>query len=118
MTTSKPSAAGLLRLTNTDNVSIAIRALSKGEPVSVADTVIIIQDKSLCGLDGEGAVAMTTLLDVTKKNGYKTDVRGILADRRESLGLPRDPLAAFARSGYLAKTAAERVSGTQASWGA
>ena len=51
-------------------------------------------------------------------DAYETDVRGILADRRENLGLPRDPLRAFAESGYAAKVAAERVGGTQASWGA
>ena len=51
-------------------------------------------------------------------DAYETDVRGVLADRRESMGLPRDPLKAFADSGYLAKIAADRVGGTQASWGA
>src|SRR6476660_4529726 len=51
-------------------------------------------------------------------DAYETDVRGILADRRENLGLPRDPLLAFAESGYAAKVAADRVGGVQASWGA
>ncbi|MET0434203.1 MAG: L-rhamnose isomerase [Cellulomonas sp.] len=51
-------------------------------------------------------------------DAYETDVRGLLADRRETLGLPRDPLKAFADSGYLAKIAEERVGGVQASWGA
>ena len=47
-------------------------------------------------------------------DAYETDVRGTLADRRETLGLPRDPLAAFAASGYQQRIAAERVGGTQA----
>jgi len=51
-------------------------------------------------------------------DAYETDVRGILADRRENLGLPRDPLKAFAESGYAAKVAADRIGGTQASWSA
>jgi L-rhamnose isomerase/sugar isomerase len=51
-------------------------------------------------------------------DAYETDVRAALADRREARGLPRDPVAAFARSGYAAKVAQERVGGTQASWGA
>ena len=63
--------------------------------------------------DGDVLAAHGILMD-----GYETDVRGMLADRRESLGLPRDPLAAFKASGYAAKVAAERVGGTQASWGA
>jgi L-rhamnose isomerase/sugar isomerase len=51
-------------------------------------------------------------------DAYETDVRSILADRRENLGLPRNPLKAFAESGYATKVAEERVGGTQASWGA
>jgi L-rhamnose isomerase/sugar isomerase len=37
---------------------------------------------------------------------------------REEQGLPRDPMKAFAASGYLEKIAAERVGGAQAGWGA
>ena len=51
-------------------------------------------------------------------DAYETDVRATLADRRESLGLPRDPVAEFRRSGYAARVADERAGGTQASWGA
>jgi L-rhamnose isomerase/sugar isomerase len=50
-------------------------------------------------------------------DAYETDVRGPLADRREARGLPRDPMAAFAASGYLPRIATERVGGTQAGWG-
>jgi L-rhamnose isomerase / sugar isomerase len=51
-------------------------------------------------------------------DAYETDVRAVLADRREARGLPRDPVAAFAASGYAAKAAETRVGGTQAGWGA
>lgn len=50
-------------------------------------------------------------------DAYETDVRSRLADRREARGLPRDPMAAYAASGYGPTTAAERVGGTPASWG-
>ena len=50
-------------------------------------------------------------------DAYDTDVRGVLADRREARGLPRDPMAAYAASGYGRRVAQERVGGTQASWG-
>ena len=50
-------------------------------------------------------------------DAYNTDVRGALADRREARGLPRDPMAAYAASGYGRRIAEERVGGTQASWG-
>jgi L-rhamnose isomerase/sugar isomerase len=50
-------------------------------------------------------------------DAYETDVRGVLADRREARGLPRDPMAAYAASGHAQRIAADRVGGTQASWG-
>jgi len=51
-------------------------------------------------------------------NAFYTDVRPDLAAWRESRGLPADPMAAYAASGYAAKIAAERVGGAQAGWGA
>lgn len=61
--------------------------------------------------------------DVLAANGvlmdaYNTDVRPLLAELREEKGIDPDPMAAFARSGYLEKISAERVGGQQASWGA
>ena len=41
-----------------------------------------------------------------------------LAEWRESRGLPADPMAAFAASGYQEKIEADRVGGVQAGWGA
>jgi L-rhamnose isomerase/sugar isomerase len=51
-------------------------------------------------------------------DAFYTDVRPALAEWRESRGLPADPMAAFAASGYLVKIAADRVGGVQAGWGA
>jgi L-rhamnose isomerase/sugar isomerase len=51
-------------------------------------------------------------------DAYNTDVRPLLAELRESQGLPANPYAAYAASGYGEKTAAERIGGHQASWGA
>jgi L-rhamnose isomerase/sugar isomerase len=61
--------------------------------------------------------------DVLAGNGvlmdaFYTDVRADLAAWRESRGLPPDPLATYAASGYGERIAAERVGGTQAGWGA
>ena len=61
--------------------------------------------------------------DVLAANGilmdaFYTDVRPALASWRESRGLPADPMAAYAASGYGATIAAERVGGNQAGWGA
>jgi len=51
-------------------------------------------------------------------DAYNTDVRDLLGEVRSEQGLDADPKAAFARSDYMAKIAAERVGGAQAGWGA
>jgi len=61
---------------------------------------------------GDVLAANDVLMDA-----YATDVRPLLADLRESRGLDPDPMAAYARSGYAGKIAAERVGGTAAGWG-
>ncbi len=61
--------------------------------------------------------------DVLGANGilmdaFYTDVRADLADWRESRGLPRDPMAAYASSGYATRIVKERQGGRQAGWDA
>ncbi|WP_432485514.1 L-rhamnose isomerase [Kineococcus esterisolvens] len=51
-------------------------------------------------------------------DAYHTDVRPLLAELRESMGLAADPMAAFKASGYADRIAAERIGGQQAGWGA
>jgi L-rhamnose isomerase/sugar isomerase len=51
-------------------------------------------------------------------DAYNTDVRPLLRQLREDMGLDPDPIAAYKRSGYYEKVKAERVGGTQAGWGA
>lgn len=51
-------------------------------------------------------------------DAYNTDVRPLLAEVREGLGLDPDPISAYAASGYAERIAAERVGGQQAGWGA
>ena len=51
-------------------------------------------------------------------DAYNTDVRPMLAELREEMGLDPDPMGAYARSGYGERIAAERVGGAQAGWGA
>ncbi len=61
--------------------------------------------------------------DVLGANGvlmdaFAGDVRPLLGELREELGLDPDPVAAYARSGYGERIVAERVGGAQAGWGA
>jgi L-rhamnose isomerase/sugar isomerase len=51
-------------------------------------------------------------------DAYNTDVRPLLAEVREEMGLNPDPIAAYKATGYAEKIIAERVGGTQAGWGA
>ena len=51
-------------------------------------------------------------------DAFYTDVRPALAVWRKSRGLPANPMAAYLASGYQEEIEAERVGGTQASWGA
>ena len=51
-------------------------------------------------------------------DAYNTDVRPLLVDLREGLGLDGDPIAAYARSGYAERIVAERIGGAAAGWGA
>jgi L-rhamnose isomerase/sugar isomerase len=51
-------------------------------------------------------------------DAFYTDVRPMLAEYRSSRGLPADPMAAYAESGYQQQIAADRVGGQQAGWGA
>jgi L-rhamnose isomerase/sugar isomerase len=61
--------------------------------------------------------------DVLEANGilvdaFNTDVRPLLGELREDMGLDPDPLGAYRRSGYAEKIIAERATGTAAGWGA
>jgi L-rhamnose isomerase / sugar isomerase len=49
-------------------------------------------------------------------DAYNTDVRPLLAELREEMGLDPDPVGAYLRSGYAEKIVADRVGGTPASW--
>ncbi|MER5647711.1 L-rhamnose isomerase [Streptosporangium sp. NPDC002524] len=74
-------------------------------------------------VDREALAAAQSAGDVLGANAvvmdaYNTDVRPLLAEVRAELGLDPDPMAAYARSGYFEKIAADRVGGAQAGWGA
>ncbi|GAA4359703.1 L-rhamnose isomerase [Microbacterium rhizosphaerae] len=74
-------------------------------------------------IDREALAAAQTANDVLAANAvlmdaFYTDVRPALAEWRESRGLPADPMAAYAASGYQQQIEADRVGGVQAGWGA
>lgn len=88
-------------------------------------SVLNVQEMTARALlvDGDALAAAQMSGDVLAANAvfmdaFYTDVRPALAEWRESRGLPADPMAAFAASGYQERIEAERVGGTQAGWGA
>jgi L-rhamnose isomerase/sugar isomerase len=50
-------------------------------------------------------------------DAFSTDVRPLLAELREEMGLGPDPLAAYERSGHRERVRSERVGGASTSWG-
>jgi L-rhamnose isomerase/sugar isomerase len=63
--------------------------------------------------DGDVLGANAVLMDA-----FNTDVRPLLREVREEMGLDPEPLAAYARCGWAERIVAERVGGQQAGWGA
>ncbi len=69
-------------------------------------------------LDSAQAAGDVLTANGTLMDAFYTDVRPDLAAWREDRGLPADPMAAYAASGYQQRIASDRVGGTQAGWGA
>ncbi|WP_377272758.1 L-rhamnose isomerase [Peterkaempfera sp. SMS 1(5)a] len=76
---------------------------------------LLIDAQALASAQRSGDVleANAVLMDA-----FNTDVRPLLREVREELGIDPDPVAAHRASGWQERIAAERVGGTQAGWGA
>jgi L-rhamnose isomerase/sugar isomerase len=73
----------------------------------LVDTVALDRARTEGDVLGANAVFM---------DAFQTDVRPDLAAWREGRGLPGDPMAAYAASGYQEQIEADRVGGAQAGW--
>ncbi|MFF5027381.1 L-rhamnose isomerase [Streptomyces collinus] len=92
---------------------------------AIIRSVMNVQEATAKALlvDRDALAAAQTAGDVLGANAvlmdaYNTDVRPLLREVREEMGLAPEPLAAYARSGWAEKIVAERVGGRQAGWGA
>ena len=76
---------------------------------------ILVDQEALKNAQRSGDVlgAHDVLMDA-----YNTDVRPLIRDWREGIGINPDPMKAYAASGYATNIAAERIGGNQAGWGA
>ncbi|GAA2665163.1 L-rhamnose isomerase [Streptomyces vastus] len=92
---------------------------------AIIRSVMNVQEATAKALlvDGEALGSAQRGGDVLEANAvlmdaYNTDVRPLLREVREEMGLNPDPVAAYRRSGWAQKIAEERVGGEQAGWGA
>jgi L-rhamnose isomerase/sugar isomerase len=92
---------------------------------AIIRSVMNVQEATAKALlvDGDALAAAQASGDVLAANAvlmdaYNTDVRPLLAEVREEMGLDPDPIAAYRRSGWAERIVAERVGGQQAGWGA
>jgi L-rhamnose isomerase/sugar isomerase len=96
-----------------DKVPGQIRSVLNVQEMTARALLVDTEALPAAQLSGDVLEANRIFMDA-----FYTDVRPDLAQWRESRGLPADPMAAFAASGYLQQIAADRVGGVQAGWGA
>ncbi|WP_320778008.1 L-rhamnose isomerase [Streptomyces sp. CRN 30] len=92
---------------------------------AIIRSVMNVQEATAKALlvDREALAAAQAAEDVLEANGvlmdaYDTDVRPLLREVREEMGLDPEPMKAYRASGWAEKVVAERVGGEQAGWGA
>ncbi|WP_328407934.1 L-rhamnose isomerase [Streptomyces violaceus] len=92
---------------------------------AIIRSVMNVQEATAKALlvDGDALSAAQASGDVLEANAvvmdaYNTDVRPLLREVREEMGLDPEPMGAYRRSGWAEKIVVERVGGEQAGWGA
>ncbi len=113
----KPAAGIAFMLDQCHNLEPKIPAIIR--------SVLNVQEATAKALlvDHKALAAAQQAGDVLGANGalmdaYNSDVRPLLRELREEMGLDPDPMAAYARSGYAEQIVRERVGGEAAGWGA
>ena len=94
-----------------DKIGGQIRSVLNVEQ-ALAKALLVDGDALTAAQDSGDVLAAHDIL----MDAYESDVRSMLADRREELGLPRDPMLALRESGYRERIVAERVGGAPAGW--
>ncbi len=96
-----------------DKIPGQIRSITNVQEAVAKALLIDHLELKKAQLEGNVLAANDIFMDA-----YNTDVRPLLGEMRNELGLDADPMKAYLASGYGAKIAAERVGGAQAGWGA
>jgi L-rhamnose isomerase/sugar isomerase len=90
-----------------------IRSVMNVQEATAKALLIDAEALTAAQLSGDVLGANAVLMDA-----YNTDVRPLLAELRQEMGLAPDPYAAYLGSGYGEKISSERTGGTPAGWGA
>ncbi|CAL9575651.1 MULTISPECIES: L-rhamnose isomerase [Streptomyces] len=90
-----------------------IRSVMNVQEATAKALLVDREALSAAQADGDVLAANAVLMDA-----YNTDVRPLLAEVREEMGLDPDPVAAYHRSGWAERITEERKDGRQAGWGA
>jgi L-rhamnose isomerase/sugar isomerase len=90
-----------------------IRSVMNVQEATAKALLVDIQALRAAQRAGDVLAANAALMDA-----YNTDVRPLLRELREEMGLDPDPVAAYHASGYAAGIAAQRQGGSPAGWGA
>ncbi len=96
-----------------DKIPGQIRSITNVQEAVAKALLIDRVELKKAQLEGNVLAANDIFMDA-----YNTDVRPLLGEMRNELGLDADPMKAYLASGYGAKITAERVGGAQAGWGA
>ncbi|MHB8293168.1 MAG: L-rhamnose isomerase [Acidimicrobiales bacterium] len=90
-----------------------IRSVMNVQEATAKALLVDREALSAAQASGDVLAAYAVVMDA-----YDTDVRSLLAELREEMGLSPDPVHAFQRSGYQERVNAERVGGQAAGWNA
>ncbi|MEV6942547.1 L-rhamnose isomerase [Streptomyces sp. NPDC051172] len=90
-----------------------IRSVMNVQEATAKALLVDVEALGAAQRSGDVLEANTVLMDA-----YNTDVRPLLAQLRQEMGLHPDPIHAYHRSGWAEKIIEERIGGQQAGWGA
>jgi L-rhamnose isomerase/sugar isomerase len=95
-----------------DKVAAEVRSVMNVQEATAK--ALLVDREALAAAQAAGDVlgANAVLVDA-----FSSDVRPLLAELRQEMGLDPDPLAAYARSGHAERARRERAAGGGTSWG-
>jgi L-rhamnose isomerase/sugar isomerase len=94
-------------------IPAVIRSVMNVQEATAKALLVDHQALQAAQIEGDVLGANAALMDA-----YHTDVRPLLRELREDMGIDPDPIAAYRRSGYFERIREERAEGQAAGWGA